>query len=209
MQKLDWVAQPSTVEEFYLQYRPRVEASVRRQGIVEWEDVASDILCRFIERDFLSKYDPEFTVIHDGVTHTAKFARFVDGFVKAYCRGFRDRERRRFRREALVLDAPVAEGSESQADLVGVDFHSEIEGYELVASVLEEIFQMVDALPTTSRRDLGVFSRAMVAQFLTDEYEGTLDRKALADEMRVSVSTVGNWLQSVRDEVSVCADQLR
>jgi hypothetical protein len=209
MQKLDWVARPATVEEFYLQYRGRVEASVRRQGIVEWEDVASDILCRFIERDFLNKFDPDYTSVHDGVTYHAKFSRFVDGFVKTYCRGHRDRERRRFRREALVLDAPMSSDNEvPQADLLSIDFECEIEGYSAVVAVLEEIFELVDALPTTARRDLGVFSRAMVEQFLVDEYE-SMDRQALADEMQVSVSTVGNWLQTVRDEVAVCADQLR
>ncbi len=52
--------------EFYAEWHPRTVNAARKRGLADPEDVASDIMLVFLEKDYLDRFDP--TLKDDGVT---------------------------------------------------------------------------------------------------------------------------------------------
>jgi hypothetical protein len=76
---------PLTYEEFFQDYWKYTITILRNNWRIpnhEVEDMASRIMTRFVERDFLPKYDPE-------KAEGAGFKTFWIGFIRAYVMGWR------------------------------------------------------------------------------------------------------------------------
>ncbi len=109
----DYVSAPKDYAELFRIYYPYVVSLVRRCGIADSakEDVASDILLRFYERDFLNAFNPHLVFHFNGRPHPARFKSFLSHFVFLYARGHQDRLRRLSTREPLVCDRLVGSGN--------------------------------------------------------------------------------------------------
>jgi hypothetical protein len=95
---------------------------VRAKGVPDGdvEDVAQDVMAKFMEKDGLSFYDPH--KVFDTGVHTqripgarlrrATFSGYMRSFVAIYCLNYRDKILKTNRREGVFrLDAPLAEDS--------------------------------------------------------------------------------------------------
>lgn len=107
---VDFVSAPKDYADLFRIYYPYVVALVRKNGIDESrkEDVASEILLRFMERGFLDKFDPDLKFEYEGRVRPARFKTFLSYFVIYYVRGHRDRQHRLANKEMLVLDRSAA-----------------------------------------------------------------------------------------------------
>ncbi len=106
---VDFMSAPTDYAELFQKYYRYVVILVRRCGIDDSrkEDVASDILLRFFERDFLNKFDPTMVFNHDGQDRPARFKSFLTKFVLVYLRGYKDKQFRQSSRELLLCDMPL------------------------------------------------------------------------------------------------------
>lgn len=110
---VDYVSAPADYAELFERYYDYVVALVKRSGIddVRKEDVAMEILLRFIERGSLEAFDPTLVFHFDGKDRPAKFRSYLTRFVLAYVRGHWDRQARLGARELLIWDMPMSEGA--------------------------------------------------------------------------------------------------
>jgi DNA-directed RNA polymerase specialized sigma24 family protein len=112
---VDFTAAPKDYEDLYRTYFDYVVSLVRRHGIQDAssEDVASEILLRFFERDFLTIFDPTMVFEYKGESRPARFKSFLSKFVLRYVRGHWDRQHRLLTHERLICDMPVGGGPAS------------------------------------------------------------------------------------------------
>lgn len=103
---------PADYDALYRDYYKYVCSLVRKFGIDEGskEDVASSILLRFYERDFLHEFNPDLEFTYRGEKRPARFKSFLNAFVELYVRHHRDRQRTLKEREPLVCDHPTPDG---------------------------------------------------------------------------------------------------
>lgn len=101
----DWYNAPPDYETFARQYSNYTRVMLRRFGVLHVDDVAQDLLLRFIERDSLPVFDPTFETKGD----RAKFRSYYSRFIHTYAMGKKRNSVRLAQREPLVLDAPVGE----------------------------------------------------------------------------------------------------
>lgn len=131
---VDYMSAPKNYAELFEVYYAYVVNLVNRMGIKDSlkEDVASEILTRFYERDFLAQFDPTLVFIYAGEERPARFKSFLSKFVLAYVRGHYDKQQRQSQREVLICDLPIsADGAESKgstaAGLRWVEVFGEVE----------------------------------------------------------------------------------
>lgn len=112
---VDYVSAPENYADLFTTYYTYVVCLVRKMGIdsEHSEDVASEILLRFYERDFLAKFDPTLVFEYEGQKRPARFKSFLTRFVMVYVRGMWDKQQRIADRELMVIDAPNSEGDTS------------------------------------------------------------------------------------------------
>lgn len=103
---------PESYDQMFKDYFDYVCKLVGKFGIDEEnrEDVASSILLRFYERDFLSKFDPSLEFTHQNTIYPAKFKTFLSGFVELYVRHHRDKQMRQRVRYPLLCDEEMESG---------------------------------------------------------------------------------------------------
>lgn len=170
------------------------------------EDVAMDILARFIEKDGIAYYDPNH--LHDVGEHPdlpgarlrkAKFKGMLRGFTSIYVMQYRDKQMLRHRREPWRLEKPVNERgdtwyetnfSEQTEDLT---FDAEVS--VSLAQCLREAYTYLEAHKSSSIRDYRKFISLCIEHGYLD---GKLDRKALAEALGISSSTVTNMVRELR-----------
>jgi hypothetical protein len=110
---------PKDYAELYEEYFDFMKSIVRRVGInaEDVEDVTSEILCKFMEKDALTWYDPEFVVDVGDKPRTqgprqrhAKFSNLLKSFTFTHCLAWRDKQNNFVRREPhfAKMDAPVS-----------------------------------------------------------------------------------------------------
>lgn len=106
------LAAPQDYEEMFKEYYGYVCQLVCKFGIEEQskEDVASSILLRFYERDFLAKFDPSLEFEYQQVKRPARFKTFLSGFVELYVRHHRDNQGKRASRYPLQCDMRLSSG---------------------------------------------------------------------------------------------------
>lgn len=214
---VDYVAAPADYADLHSRYYRYVVRLVQRAGIHRdgAEDVASEILLRFMERDFLAVFDPTKEFTYQGEMRPARFKNFLTQFVLLYVRGFYDKQQRVVTRELLICDMPVSTATaDSQSsdraatwlDVFGgaVDDHQE----DVLDRFDEE--KWVDALrcrialvPRRSKYDncdlVDLFD-AVVEQ--VREYN-TVHIGELREQFNVSVTAMHSWLWWLKENLCV------
>lgn len=206
---------PRDYTELYEQYYDYVCNLVRRYGITRQrsEDVASDILLKFFERDFLAKFDPTLVFDYKGQPRPARFSTFLSVFVLKYLRGHRDRQRREAERELLLCDTLVGandHGLERWVDVFGGTMPDHCDD---VLEALDEariVARMRAHIATVPRRsaydvcDLLALFDEVVAQIRRD---GTWNISELRAKFGVSSTAIHGWLFWLRVNLAIAMDR--
>lgn len=194
---INFSAAPDSYEELFRIYYPFVVGLVGKHGISvdNREDVASEILLRFYERDFLNEFNPDLTFEVNGRVVKARFKSFLSAFVVNYVRSHRDRQNLRAKREPLLVD----DGFDSSA--INVSLES---GYEDDYSVLyeeelvEKIRDHLKTVPRKSRQDqcdlLALFDTVVQQVRVNGKYSV----KDLQARFGVSPTAIHTWLGWMR-----------
>lgn len=174
----DFVNAPPDYDSFVRQYISYTKLLCVRGGVpAEFaEDVAHEIICRFIERGSLEHFDPHF-IAKSG--RRSKFRSYYSRFVVSYVPGKCRNSVRLAQHEPLILDAPLDPhdpdavtfgdvlagtgdaGSEATAELECADLAERIRaGADSVASML------LDALVVLTRTGSGTPSHSELAAHL-------------------------------------------
>lgn len=192
---------PTTYAELFDRYYDYVVWIVKRSGIREQdaEDVASEILAKFYEKDFLAKFNPEeWLASHRSDFGTRppklpKFRGFLRSFVSKYVLQWRDKQYTRDRKEPVRCEDLVPGTTGTYLDLLGpttkLDTNVEYEDY--VRSVRSHL----SSLPQKGWRDL---ERAFVMMVGQIEQTGRVSRRELAIAFGVSETAVYQLVSDVR-----------
>ncbi len=203
----DKSAVPQDYAELFRLYYDFVVRLVSIKGIddANKEDVASDLLVRFIQRRSLEKFDPSLTFMRDGELRPANFRTYLSAFVESYVRGYRDRQQKNKTRESLILDVPVESpnngGRVSWVELNAFEYGKSLPSHEddVVSLVVQEnmVASLRAYLATIPKRsagdqcDLVALLDAIVAQIrATGEYSV----EALREKFGVSSTSMHNWV---------------
>lgn len=194
---IDYSVAPASYEELYKNYYSFVVGLVGKQGISldNREDVASEILLRFYERDFLNEFNPDLSFEVNGRVVKARFKSFLSAFVVNYVRSHRDRQNLRAKREPLVVDQGSYEGFVySDLDAGYEDDYSSLYEEELVFKIRD----FLKTVPRKSRQDqcdlLALFD-AVVRQV---RMNGKYSVKELQAQFGVSPTAIHTWLGWMR-----------
>ncbi len=206
---VDFVSPPQDYAELFRIYRDYMIALIRRAGIdpQQAEDVASDILLRFMERDSLNDFDPTMSFEFDGKTRPARFKSYLSKCVITYARGHRDRLQRLANREPLIIDRPRADDDDSS---VLDDDQATVPGPEdiVLAAMGEQVLiaQIRAYLSTIPRRsrfdacDLVALFDAVVEQV---HRTGTCNAAELRLRFQVSPTAMHTWLNWLRTNIAL------
>lgn len=202
---------PEDYAELFEAYFPMMIGVVASAGIEPFDvqDVAMDILARFIEKEGLAYYDPEY--LHDVGDNPqvpgprlrkAKFKGMLRGFTATYVMQYRDKQMTRHRREPWRTDAPVqVEGMREHTTWLEANFADEatyeILDSEVSISIVTALRKAKESLDekATQYRDYPRFIALCVEHGYLD---GRLDRRALERELGVASSTVSAMLKELR-----------
>lgn len=218
---VDYASAPKTYEDLHRIYYRFVVNVVRQAGIEEAsaEDVASSILLRLYERDFLDKFNPQLVFLHDGEEHKARFKSFLTKTVLLYVRSYREKQTRRNQREISVgcdgetvgYSSWTESGSGRRVVDFGITYVSLSEG-----DLLDEIFlktlvpnlrAYLATIPRrcrTDRCDLVALFDAIVEQV---EERGRCDGRALQRKFGVSPTSMHSWLWWLRKNIATYMDR--
>lgn len=217
----DFMSAPKDYAELFKVYYVYVVHLVNRMGIDEFskEDVASEILTRFYERDFLSKFDPTLTFQYAGEERPARFKSFLSKFVLAYVRGHYDKQQRQRSREVLLCDTRIGGGSAGEATsdqgVPWVELFGDTEEgpEESVLCQLEEeaVVQGLRAyLATVPRRskydncDLVMLFDEVMLQI---RVYGEINIKKLKDIFGVSCTSMHLWVWWLKENLAQATDR--
>lgn len=201
---------PDDYSELFATYFPMMRQIVYRAGIAQEDvqDVAMDILARFIEKDGIAYYDPHR--LHDvgenpdlpGARYRkAKFKGMLRGFTQTYVMQYRDKQMVRHRREPWRLEKSLtssgADGDMTWADsdAYALDSVADVEVSVVIVSALKRSKEIL-ITKSTKKRDYGRFIDLAVENGLLDY---RLDRKALQTSLGISASTLTQMLNELRD----------
>lgn len=204
---------PKDYAELYEAYFPMMRGVVARSGISpeDVEDVAMDILARFIEKDGISYYDPHR--LHDvgespdlpgARFRKAKFKGMLRGFTATYVMQYRDKQMVRHRREPWRLETPVRNvGTQREVSWVEMTFSETPNPQDSILDT-EVSITLVRALKQ-ARRQLEEHSTTFrdYPRFIdlccnSGFMDGEVDRRAVASELGIGVSTVSSMLKVLR-----------
>lgn len=209
---VDHAVAPPDYAELHRRYFRYVVHLVRKNGIPDAyaEDVASDILMRFMERDFLHEFNPDLVFVYSGVEHKARFKSFLAKFVYTYCKGHRDRYVRRQQREILCLDAPAGdESAETNLDYLARKYHGFTDSPEhVVVNQLDidvqtaKLRHYLAAVPPRSAFDtcdLTALFDVVARQVLNT---GQWDINEIKDIFGISTTAAFSWLWWLRENLA-------
>lgn len=208
----DYVSAPKDYAELFQTYYLYVVNLVNKHGIHEnnKEDVASDILTRFMERGFLEKFDPTLTFEHNGTARPARFKQFLSKFVLAYVMGHCDKQTRIARRERQIIDQPVEFPQSYQPSLTPRGaLHSVTDSHEdaVLDAIMEEALAVglrnyLTTIPLrspTDMCDLPALFDAVRAQALD---KGFVDTKALTELFGVGSTAMHTWIWILKAHIA-------
>lgn len=181
---------PANYAELYESYFGMMKSIVRRAGINagDVEDVAAEILCKFMEKDALSWYDPnhvtdvgEHPKTEGPRLRQPRFSNLLRTFTQLYVRQWLDKQRLLERREPAYsrMDAPVS----SEESMTWGEAHQDTywQGHPMDVSV-EDQLMMVTVISGAHGRAL---RKAQEAQDATDQqvfWKMRLEAKRAAEE---------------------------
>jgi hypothetical protein len=197
---------PANYDELFSTYFPMMRQIVFRAGIAheDVEDVAMDILARFIQKDGIDYYDPDR--LHDvgenpdlpGARYRkAKFKGMLRGFTQTYVMQYRDKQMVRHRREPWRLEKPVTpDGTTTwaESEAYSVDTLADTEVSVVIIHALQRSREIL-VQRSTSKRDYGRFIDLAVEHGF---FEGRLDRRSIQAELGISASTMTQMLNTLR-----------
>lgn len=200
---IDYSVAPSSYEELFKTYYSFVVGLVGKQGISvdNREDVASEILLRFYERDFLSEFNPDLTFEVNGRIVKARFKSFLSAFVVNYVRSHRDRQNLRAKREPLIIDSTIP-GSEHSPYLflnaLEKDYYLDDYSGLYEEALVTKIREYLKTVPRKSRQD----QCDLVALFDTVVQQVRVNGKYSVKELQarfgVSPTAIHTWLGWMR-----------
>ena len=180
---VDYVSAPRDYAELFRIYYPYVVSLVRKWGISEdrKEDVASEILIRFMEKGCLETFDPTMVFVYDGKERPARFRSFLSRFVIAYTRGYLERQQQLARRELQLCNVPVGE-PDASGPTQWVDVYG-----EPIPDIADAILDMIEATETVEhwKKELAKVPRRSPAD--------NCDLPALLDAVVEQVLEYGIW----------------
>jgi len=207
---IDYASAPKSYEDLFRTYYTFVVHLVGKQGIApdNREDVASEILLRFYERDFLNEFNPALTFVVNGKQVKARFKSFLSAFVVNYVRSHRDRQNLRARREPLLIDgAATANGSDGGSYYTVIDRgdgsayeddYSALYEEELVAKLRSYLM----TVPRKSRQDQCDLVKLFDAVVDQVRKNGKYSVKELQAIFDVSPTAIHSWLGWMRQNIS-------
>ncbi len=202
----DYFSAPANYAEFFRLYRSYVVYLVKRQGIEPKfaEDIASEIMVRFMERDMLAMFDSTLSFKYKGEWRPAKFRSFLSKIVILYCKGHRAKLARRHRHEFQLVDVPPHPDGNLWIDAHhNVDTHEPdvIEGIvedQLVARLREYLLDV----PRRSEHDscdlVGLFD-VVVDQI---RETGTWNIADLRRIFGISSTAMHTWMWNLRHHIA-------
>lgn len=148
---------PPSYAVWFKQYKGYTENLCWRMGIAprEIDDVVSEIMARFMERDSLGEFDRAWAT--RSATGTSVFRSYYSKFVVTYARGKHRNNVRHVKRNSLLMDAPVGDengstwGSQyAEAQAEGMSYDVEYEALvdglreRVGEKVIDTVLQMVE-----------------------------------------------------------------
>lgn len=206
---------PGTYSDMFQHYYTYVVKMVTKLGIdpQNAEDVAMTILSKFIEKDALADFDPDFQSSYGGVKRTAKFRTFLSGFVATYVQHHRTRQMKQAYREMRSTNQPVVSDSSNNSgdaviewiELYGpnvIDEHEDLAEQDLIRQIRTRLTAS-GVRNNQDRCNLADFFEAVLEQ---SNETGKVDVTALSVQFGVSKTTIQNWIKRLRSEVSVVVE---
>lgn len=184
---------PGDYSELFDQYFPMMCGVVAKSGISHFdvEDVAMDILARFIQKDGLDYYDP-------GSAGKTKFKGMLRGFTATYVMQYRDKQMIRHRREPWRNEQPyvLAGKATTWGELHYRDDYW-MDACDVSRTIIDALKKARSILEskTVGKRDYSVFLDLCIKHgFL----EGELDRMAIRKALGIGSSTLNVMLRELR-----------
>lgn len=185
---------PESYDELFAAYTGYVKGLVAKLGVRANEDIAHEVLIRFMERDFLAVYDP--TVTSRG--KPTNFKAFLRAFVERYCRHHREMEGVRAHREPVICDKPIGSGAQTFVMVAAPPHVDDPDASAHEAATIRLIRETLAEVPPHGARNLlRLFDLA-----LPQLREGKLDRAKLSKEYGVSTTVIGAMLAEMRATIS-------
>jgi DNA-directed RNA polymerase specialized sigma24 family protein len=203
---IDYSAAPASYDDLFRTYYSFVVGLVGKHGISidNREDVASEILLRFYERDFLNEFNPDLCFEVNGKIVKARFKSFLSAFVVNYVRSHRDRQNLRARREPLMVDEGVSTGfMHGGSEKAYEDDYSPLYEEELVL----KIRNYLKTVPRKSRQDqcdlLSLFDTVVQQVRINGKYSV----KDLQLKFGVSPTAIHTWLGWMRLNIAKALEE--
>jgi hypothetical protein len=180
---------PDDYSELFEQYYPMMYGIVAKSGINRFdvEDVAMDILARFIDKGGLAYFNPAHP--------KAKFKGMLRGFTSTYVLQYRDKQMIRHRREPWRNETPI--GSETTWGEVNFRNDFWVDACDVSQSIIDALKQARSILESKNqgKRDYGKFlDLCLMHGFLN----GELDRTAIREALGIGGSTLNVMLRELR-----------
>lgn len=199
---------PKNFAEMYQHYYVYVLKLIVKQGIdyQDADDIAQVLFIKMDEKGLLSQFDPE----REFNGRPAAFSTLLSGFVLKYVMGFRKRQQITQGRELHLIDQPMAENEQTGVGHSWIDVNGPSFEDEYTQATDDEFRETVRthlATAFTGRKDSQL---DMVALFDEIDRQVALDGKYsttdLMERFGVTRTTVHNWLEKLRVEVSKAVD---
>ncbi len=211
---VDHVSAPADYAELFSKYYDYVVTLVRRSGVEtsRAEDVASEILLRFYERDLLGEFDPTMVFHYDGQDRPARFKSFLTKIVLTYLRGHKDKHWRLASRELLICDMQIGSfpAYQSWVEVFGESVPScdtDILDVAAEQALVDRLRAHIAAVPRRSKFDtcdLVALFDAVVAQIRAD---GQWNIPALRRQFGISSTAMHSWMWWLRANLAAALDR--
>lgn len=211
----DYMSAPKDYAAVFEQYYWYVVNLVSQFGIDDnnKEDVACEVLLRFMERGSLEKFDPELAFEYRGSMRPARFKNFLSRHVDLYTRGQRDKLKKQKHREVQICDVNFHDngtktnsGNGGRSATSGDDPWVEVYGTanedhadrildtmteQSEADTVRQLLALVPARNSHDQCDLVALYDAVRAQVLAF---GEYDISILKDRFNVASTTMHTWV---------------
>lgn len=198
----DGISAPSGPDELFRQYYGYVRRIVANTPAIpaqDAEDVAMEIMTRFVERDVVGMFDPDMKFRHDGQEIQARFRTFLTAQVALYVKGQRDKLGRQRKHETPVIDTPGEDGGPSLLDLFGgaEDDLSALDAAEWI----RQARAFLATVPKRSDRDRCDLVRLFDTMIDQVGRTGEVSTAETAARLGVSPAVTGRWVTWLRENL--------
>lgn len=220
---VDYMSAPANYADFFKIYYPYTVNFLAKLGIDDnnKEDVAAEILLRFMERNSLEKFDADLNFYYRDQLRPARFRSYYSRSVEMYARGMRDKQKKQARREWQICDVHYdganggsnidTGGSNSKsavgnwADTFGPAHEDHSDGVldamteEAEAEGVRRALAMIPARSAHDRCDLVAVYDALRVQVLAF---GEYDINRLREHFGVSSTAMHSWIWWLKENLA-------